>query len=79
MLPAIDQVLFSLPEGSHSEVLETERGYHIFKVGGKRPPFEKSLEEAKGEIEDKLFRMKAHQRFQGWMEDLKRRAYISIR
>ena len=79
MIENIDQVIFSLSEGSISDVLETEEGYHIFKVGAKTPASQKTFEEAKEEIREKLFRKKAHERFVSWMDELKKKAYISIR
>lgn len=79
MVSGIDQILFSLPPGGFSEVLETEEGYHIFKVGEKQSASHKTFDEAKDEVTDKLFRIKAHERFVGWMEDLKKKSFISIR
>jgi len=79
MVGGVDQVLFSLKEGQLSDVLETEKAYHIFKVGEKRPAARKTFEEARDEISDKLFRKKAHERFMTWMEELKKKSYISIR
>ena len=75
----IDQVVFSLPENSFSDVLETEQAYHIFKVGTKKPAKNRSFEEARDQINDLIFRKKAHERFLSWMEDLKKRSFISIR
>lgn len=75
----IDRVIFSLPEGSFSDVLETERAYHIFKVGKKKNQVEKTFEEVREEIHDKIFRTKAHERFVEWMEELKKKSYISVR
>ncbi|MBI4394619.1 MAG: SurA N-terminal domain-containing protein [Candidatus Omnitrophica bacterium] len=79
LVDSIDQLLFSLPKGSISDVLETENNYHIFKVGEKREASHKSFKEAESEISDKLFRQKAHERFVQWMDELKKKSYISIR
>lgn len=79
MVENIDQIIFSLPEGSISEVLETEDGYHIFKIGKKESASQKTFEEAKSRIREKLFRERAHERFVSWMDELKKKAYISIR
>src|SRR3989338_7746499 len=79
MVGTIDQALFSLPEGTFSDVLETENNYHIFKVGERHKASNKAFEEAKDEIADKLFRKKAHERFVSWMDELKKKSYISIR
>jgi peptidyl-prolyl cis-trans isomerase SurA len=78
-LAGIDEVIFSLPENSYSEVLETERGYHVFKVGERKAGKVLSFEEAREKIRDFLFMGKAHKRFTGWMEELKQKSYISIR
>ncbi len=75
----IDKVLFSLPENSISDVLETEQAYHIFKVGKRHPASNKTFEEVRDQINDMIFRKKAHERFIGWMDDLKKKSFISIR
>ena len=79
MVNNIDQILFSLPPNGFSDVLETEEGYHIFKVGEKQNASHKTFEQAKDEITDQLFRIKAHERFVSWMEELKKKSFISIR
>ncbi|MBI4000096.1 MAG: SurA N-terminal domain-containing protein [Candidatus Omnitrophica bacterium] len=79
MVGTIDQVLFSLSENSFSDILETETGYHIFKVGEKRAASHKTFEEAKDGIYENMFRTKAHKRFVSWMDELKKKSYISIR
>ena len=79
MMESIDSVLFQLPEGAFSEIIETERGYHIFKSGDRLPPKSLSLDEAREAIHNLLFRKKGNARFEAWMEELRRKAYISIR
>lgn len=79
MVSSIDQVLFLLPAGSLSDILETEHGYHIFKVVEKQAASKKTFEEARDEIVDKLFRIEAHKHFVEWMDDLKKKSFISIR
>ena len=79
LLDDIDRIIFSLAEGSFSDVLETERAYHIFKVGKKKIGVQKTFEELRDEIRDKVFRIKAHERFVEWMAEVKNRSYISVR
>ncbi len=79
LVSGIDKVLFALPENSISEVLETEEAYHIFKVGKKKPAAQHTFEEMRDQVNDMLFRKKAHERFVSWIDDLKKRSYISIR
>ena len=79
MKNSIEEVLFSLAPGAVSDVLETEEAYHIFKVHEKAPPKHETFEEVRTQIHEFLFRKKAHERFVGWMEELKKKSFISIR
>lgn len=79
MIPEINQVIFSLKPGQMSDIIETPMGYHLFRLEEKKEKYRKTLEEARPEILDKLYRQKSAKRFQEWMETLKRNAYISIR
>ncbi len=79
MVGSIDQIIFSLKPESFSDVLETEDGYHIFKVGEKQTASKKTFEQVKDAIADMLFRIKAHERFVSWMNELKKKSFISIR
>jgi parvulin-like peptidyl-prolyl isomerase len=75
----IDAMVFSLKPGEISPILETEMGYHIFKVEEKKPREVKSFEKVRDNIRAFLFRKKSHERFVEWIEGLKKDAYISIR
>ncbi len=79
MIPDINDVVFSLPVGEVSRVIETPMGYHLFRVEEKEEAHSKTLDQAREEIFAKLYKEKVRNRFQSWMEDLKREAYISIR
>ena len=79
LIPAIDEVIFSLKIGDVSPVLTTEMGYHVFKVVERQEKREKSLEEVRDMIEDFLIRKESRKRFKEWMQELKTNAYISIR
>lgn len=79
MLPAINQALFKLRPGGISPVVETPEGYHLFMVMDKRTGRLESLEETREKIRSLLFKEEAQKRFKEWMEELKGRAYISIR
>jgi peptidyl-prolyl cis-trans isomerase D len=54
MVPEFEQVAFSLPPGSISDLVKTQYGFHIVKVIDKRPAVTKSLEEVRGQIEDQI-------------------------
>ncbi|PIQ85870.1 MAG: hypothetical protein COV74_06780 [Candidatus Omnitrophica bacterium CG11_big_fil_rev_8_21_14_0_20_45_26] len=79
MIGTIDDVIFSLPNGTVTDILQTERGYHIFKVDDRRPPKTLALDEARDKIHDILYEKKANVRFEEWMEELKKSAFISLR
>lgn len=79
MIGKIDDILFQLKENEISSLVETERSYHIFKVGDKQPGKTLSFEEARERIHEMLYREKSNARFEEWMEELKKKAYISIR
>lgn len=80
MLKEIEDVVFNLKAGEASqEVIKTRLGYHIFKVEEKKPESIKELSEVKDQIENKLFFEKGKERYKGWIEAIKKDAYISFR
>ena len=79
MIPEINDVIFAMKVHEISEIIETEIGYHLFRVEETKEAFKKTLEESRDQIYSKLFYDKAQKRFQEWTEDLKRKSYISIR
>ncbi len=79
MLPSIDESLFELKQGSISPILETDTGYHLFKIEEKKVPKLPALDEVREKIHSVIYRQKAEKRFKEWMDQLKTRAYISIR
>lgn len=79
MIEKVDQSLFALSENQFTNVIETEQAYHIFKVGDRKSGRTLSLEEARDAIHNLLYRQKANERFESWMEELKKSAYISVR
>lgn len=79
MLSAIEQGLAPLKGGSISPILETPGAYHVFKIEEKILGRLPSLDEVREKIRVTLFRQKAGKRFKEWMDQLKARAYISIR
>lgn len=52
--PAFADLLFRLPEGGVSEVIEVDYGFHVFRVEAKQPAATPTLEEAGPEIERRL-------------------------
>lgn len=78
MIPIIDEVIFNLKRGEISKVVESPMGYHLFRIEEKQEKFQKTLAESRDEIFGILYQKKSQERFQEWMKDLKRNAYISL-
>src|SRR4029079_17639473 len=54
MIPEFDQVAFSLQPGQTSDVVKTSYGYHIIKLGDKKPGTTKTLQEVRPQITEQL-------------------------
>ena len=79
MIPALDEALFKLKLGEVSDIIETPMGYHFFRLEEKKQGKHRNFEEARDDIFQQLYHEKAKERFNSWMEELKRNAYISVR
>lgn len=68
---SVDKVIFSLPVGKISAVVETPYGFHLFEVLERRPEGVRSFPEAIPEIEAKLHREKQEAFVIQWVESLR--------
>lgn len=78
MIPIIDEVIFNLKKGEISKVVESPMGYHLFRIEEKQEKYHKTLAESREQIFGILYQKKSQERFQEWLKDLKRNAYISL-
>jgi len=79
LLPEIEKVVFELNEQETSGIIQTSVGYHIFKVEEKKASKQMSLSEARNAIEEALFQEKVKEKIKGWIEGLKKNAYIAFK
>jgi peptidyl-prolyl cis-trans isomerase SurA len=79
MLPDIEKVLATMKPGEISGLVKTSAGIHIIKLEKKFVKSTKTFDEAKGEIEELLYKKKSEERFKQWATDLKKNAVIDIR
>jgi parvulin-like peptidyl-prolyl isomerase len=77
--PAFEEVVFNLEPGAVTEVLQSPIGYHIFKVEEKFPEQQREFSEVRQMIEGRLFNQKIDQEVRGWIDTLRKNAYISFR
>ena len=78
MPAAFDDACFSLPPGALSEVVESDYGYHLFKVVERRPARALTLQEARPLVEAQLLREKRAAAQAAWVAELKKKANIRI-
>jgi peptidyl-prolyl cis-trans isomerase C len=76
MVPAFEQVAFTLATNVISEVVETPFGYHIIQVTGRTDGGKTSLEEAHGQLADQLSARKKNEVFETFIEGLRAKAKI---
>lgn len=79
LLPEIENVVFNVKEGETSDIVQTSVGYHIFKVEERRESRSLTLSEVRRDIEDMIFREKIRGKLKGWVEGLKKNAYIAFK
>jgi len=79
MVPAFDQVAFSLKPGQLSDVIQTEYGYHVIKVEGTRmgtgQPYNDQLKE---QIRQYLAQQGTQEYFRKQLDSLKAKAKVKI-
>lgn len=75
---AIDKVIFSLPVGKISPLVETHYGFHVFQVLASRQEGLRSLPEAMGEIEQRIYAQKEEAFYKGWLEELRDRYPVTV-
>ena len=74
----IRNALENTPAKDFSGVVETDQGYQIFYVEEIVNTGGKTLEEATSEIREKLYADVVDQKFNTWIEDLRKRSHIQI-
>jgi peptidyl-prolyl cis-trans isomerase SurA len=79
MIPELQEALETLKPGEVSDLVQTPAGFHIVKLEERIPGRQKSFEEVRAEIEDRLYRKKSEERFNQWVSDLKKEAVIDVK
>ncbi len=74
----IREAVEGLEQGQFTGILDTDFGYQIFYIEEVTHTGGKSIEEVKGEIEEKLYADIVNQKFQSWLKDLRQHAHVEV-
>ncbi len=77
-MPPSFSVVFTMKPGDLSDVVESEYGFHLFKIVDRREAKMLSLEEARPEIEEKLKRLKSEEKYGEWFEQIRKSTKIEV-
>jgi parvulin-like peptidyl-prolyl isomerase len=78
-IPQLEEAIFRLKPKEVTPVLESDIGWHLFRLEEHRAKKTKTFEETKEQIEGYLYSEKSRKRFEEWVARLRKDAYISIR
>jgi len=78
MVKAFEDAAFSVPVGQISDIVETEYGYHILKVEGRKKETQ-PFEETKAQLESQLKERKQAAAFEALLTGLKDKANFKVR
>lgn len=78
MVPAFEDVVFTLAEGAVSDIVETPFGFHVIKVTGKTAERKVSYDEVKDRLRQDLLNQKSNSEAQKWISTLRADADIQF-
>ncbi len=67
-----------LKKGEYSNVIQTPQGFQIFYVVDIEQGNNKTFEQARDEIQESLYQEQVKEKFETWLESLKKKAHIKI-
>ena len=74
----VKDALKGLKKGDFTKIIDTEHGYQIFYLEDVISSGGKTFEEAKAEIEEKLYAEIVDKKFREWLKQLREQAHIEI-
>ncbi|MFQ5951969.1 MAG: peptidylprolyl isomerase [Candidatus Omnitrophota bacterium] len=79
MLPKIDEVIFSMKKGEVSDIVETDIGYHLFKIEDIEEGRTAEFAEVSDFLREQLFRKRFEENLVEWISEKRKNAYISYK
>lgn len=79
LLPSFENAAFSLKKGEISDLVRTSYGFHIIKIDDVKEAAPEPFESVKEKIRSTVTSEMMEQRYNEWMEELKKSAVIEIR
>ena len=79
LMPEIEKAVFNMKAGETSGVIRTKIGYHFFKVEDRKMPESVSVADARRSIEEAIWVGKMREKSRGWVEELRKHAYIAFK
>ncbi len=76
--PEVFDACFTMPQNVVSDVIPSPYGFHLFKVVDKKPAQRRTLEQARGEIAERLAREKRAKAQADYVQALRSRAKIEV-
>ena len=76
--PEMEQVVFHLPTGKISDIIEVNQTYYIMLVEQKKGGVAKPLKELRHEIEARLLQIERQKDQQEWLQRLRKKAFVKI-
>lgn len=77
--PMFEEPLLKLPKGGVTEPIKAATGYHLFQLVEREELTAEMLTEARQQGRELLSQKKTQERFDEWLEGIRRRALIAIR
>jgi peptidyl-prolyl cis-trans isomerase SurA len=79
IIPEVEDIAFKLPLQEISGVIESPVGFHIIQVIDRRGAGIKAIESVREEIKEKIDREKMGQKFEEWLDALRKKSHIEIK
>ena len=76
--PEMEQVVFHLPTGKVSDIIQLNQTYYIMLVEQKKGGISKPLKEVRKDIENRLLQTERQKDQQEWLQRLRKKAFVKI-